>query len=158
MLKFKHASQSQAQYMIRLAFVSALYMSLEQQYRNIEGKRRIKDIIHRDLEYTQKLFNLGHGQFNREELDEIQKRIDIIFKNKYEEVDSAQVYISSMIGLVSEMLTEMPEKSKKYEPLEILLKRMEGLYDYFAFRTRQPRFDEEGLLLMNLINYHFFEG
>ena len=158
MLKFKHASESQAKYMIRLAFVSALYLSLRQQYKDAEGREKIKEIVNRDYEYTQSLFRNAKGQFDRYELAQIQKKIDIIFSKGYDEVDSAQTYIASMIGLVSEMLTEIPETSKKFKPLEELLKRLESLYSYFASRTRQDRFDKQGLELMEEINQQFVVG
>lgn len=156
-LRFELASRSQASYMIKVALVSALYLSLDQVYREKEGREALKEKIKDGFEYAQTLFDYADGKFVQSELDQIDERINYIFDQGFHDAESAQVYISAMIGLVSELLTDLigaskkKRKSKKIRPLEIMVEKLESLYVYFSSRTRQDRFDRQGLELTEII-------
>lgn len=155
-------SRTQKEFAIRIAFVYATFDSLRQMYANSDGHENIKAMIEDGISYIETIIPLADGRLDDDDMILIKKKIDTVFETGYEKVDSAQIYISAMIGLVSEMITGIKDRtskrkrtSKKIVPLNTLLEKLEKLYSYFSSRTRQERFDESGFDLMEMINREF---
>ena len=109
------------------------------------------------FDHSQKLFDYSDGKFLKSELDQIEKRIAIIFDHGFHDADSAQVFISAMVGLLAELLAPdcLSPKSKKYKPIEEMIKKLEDIYEYFSSRNGRDEYDRQGLELTELIKQYF---
>ena len=148
-------SKSQEKFMVSMALVVGACQNMQSHYQDKNGCLKIKSMITDLKNKSNKLLNMAHGTFNQKQFDRVGKKIGDMCADGLENAESYQVYISMLIGIVSDLIVEIPKHSAKYVPLNELLKDIENIYSYFEQRTRQESFDISGLKLMESFNHNF---
>lgn len=148
-------SKSQEKFMVSIALVVGACQNMQQHYDKKYGCNKIKTMI-TDLKIqSDKALSMAHGTFNQKQFDSVEKKIEAMCTDGLENADSYQVYISMLIGIISDLMVEIPDTSAKYVPLNNILLSLENIYSYFEQRTRKEAFDIEGLRLMESFNHNF---
>jgi hypothetical protein len=148
-------SRSQSAFMTAMALVHGAAQTMAQHYLEKQGCAKIKDMIAALRLRSYSALKMAHGTFNQKQFDAVKIKINWMCDQGLENAESYQTYISMLIGIVSEIIGELPKTSAKYKPCCRILEELECMYLYFSNRTRADRFDEAGMSLMNCFNAEF---
>lgn len=149
------ASRSQRQFMTVCALIIGACQNMQQHYNTKPGCENIKAMIAGLKEKTSGVIHLADGDFTPKQFQEAEKKIGDMCLDGLESAKSYQVYISMLIGILTDTLVDMKPASLKYAPCCDILKVLESMYTYFSIRTRNEQFDVSGMELMESFNKTF---
>ena len=145
------ASESQKTYMTAMALVIGGCKTISENYTG----PTITPIIASLKSSAQHGLDYAHGDLSKKEITEVAGRIGKMQIDGLDGADSVQVYLAMMIGILSDLIVEIPKTSKKQKPLADILSRAESAWRYFSSRTRNERFDADGLKLVDSFHENF---
>lgn len=142
------ASKSQTQYMASVALVIGAMYVMGNHFRHVEKCARTTRAMLKTHLKAGSAITLAHGHLTPDEIKEIGQKIAVMQSNGLEGAESCRVYISMLIGVISEMLTDIPERSPKHRPLFEVQGDLERLYELFPGDPVEA--DRAGMELMFL--------
>lgn len=148
------ASKSQTSYMVAMALVIGGCKTISENYTG----PTITPIIANLKESAQRGLDFAHGDLDQKQINAIGKKLTEMQKDGLDGADSVQVYLSMMIGILSDLIAEIPKTSSKQKPLADVLSRAESAWRYFSSRTRNERFDADGFKLVDSFETNFKEA
>ena len=151
-------SKSNTRYIATVAFAQAISQIMAAHYSKKPGRKKFKDMILKLYAICDNIIVNHTEKLSKKEANHVEKAVKVMNEHGLENAKSYKTYISFLIAIVNERITEL-SKSKKKSPkvtkLDTINDQLILMYEYFEQRLKNNEYDVDAMKLLNNFNLLF---
>lgn len=150
-------SKSNTKYVATVAFAQGISQVMASHYKKLTGRDKFKKMIIDLYVICDDIITNHPEKISKKEAKRVEKAVSVMNQYGLEDAKSYKTYISFLIALVSERMTELKKskRSTKTAKLEQINDRLISMYDYFDLRVKNEEYDQDAMKLLNNFNILF---